>query len=725
MLLSLCFLVGNATMIIPVETKSTGLYLGISSDQKVSQIYFGRKTESFDELNKTLNGTKSTGNLYGRDAYSFWGNGNVLDVALQVTHADGNMTCDLRFVSQKTISISPDIKETVVVLKDNYYPFTVSLHYKAYFSTDILEVWTEVENQENKNIRLDKIASGLICFDAPDYYLTQFSGEWADEMHMTEEKLSRGIKSLETKKGVRTTQSESPSFILSLNTPMQENTGEVLLGALSWSGNFRFSFQVDQYNKLSIIAGVNDFNSAYTLEPKKKFVTPSLVLAYSMQGSGNASRNLHTWARKNILRDGNTVRPVVLNSWEGAYFNFDEKKLTDMMDGAAELGIEMFVLDDGWFGNNYPRNNAKMGLGDWQVNNQKLPHGLEYLINYAKNKGLKFGIWIEPEMINPQSDLAKKHPEWIVGSNSHREPLTLRDQLILDLTNPQVQEYIYEVIDRLLSTNKGISYIKWDANSHVQNFGSSFLKPEFQSNFFIDYVNGLYSIYDRLMIKYPDVIVQACSSGGGRVDFGSMKYHHEFWPSDNTDALSRAFIQWGTNYFYPTMATAAHVSKTPNHQTSRTTPLKMRIDMAMTGRMGVELQPSDLDSVELKLLKESINTYKRIREVIQFGDLYRLASPYENGHSSMMYVNQDKTKAVVFAFSTQNHYKNETLKLSLNGLDPIKKYKLTELNQSNGVISNRSVNNQVFSGDFLMNFGISITLRFQGESIVYELQQVI
>lgn len=720
-----CTILSNSMNLIKIETQSTGLYLSVSPDKKVSQAYFGRKLNSTSDFEKILYTKKSPLNLTGRDAYSFWGNGNIQELALQAIHADGNMTSDLRYVSQQDIPVSADITETIVELKDSLYPFIVKLHYKAYYSTDILEIWTEIVHNEKKSVRLDKISSGLLYLDAPDYYLTQFSGEWADEMQMTEEKLVRGIKSLETKKGVRTTQSENPGFILSLNSPMQENTGEVLLGALSWSGNFKFTFQVDQFNKLTVIGGVNNFNSAYLLEPGKPFVTPALVLAYSNQGSGKSTRNLHTWARNNVLRDGNTVRPVILNSWEGAFFDFDEKKLTGMMDGAAELGVEIFVLDDGWFGNKYPRNNDKMGLGDWQVNNKKLPRGISYLSDYALSKGLKFGIWIEPEMISPKSELAEKHPEWIVGSGSNREQLTLRNQLILDLTNPKVQDYIFGVIDKLLAENKGISYIKWDANAHIQNFGSTWLKPENQSNFFIDYVKGLYSIYNRLMIKYPSVIVQACSSGGGRVDFGSMKYHHEFWASDNTDALSRAYIQWGTNYFYPAMATAAHVTKVPNHQTGRTTPLKMRIDMAMTGRMGVELQPSDLSATDLVFLKKSIETYKRIRGIIQLGDLYRLVSPYQTKRSALMYVNPEKSKAVVFAFSLDNHYRNEPFKILLNGLDPTKKYLIKEINQPNDFISNKAIDHQVFHGDFLMKFGLNITLGNEGESVAYELTEEI
>jgi alpha-galactosidase len=550
--------------------------------------------------------------------------------------------------------------------------------------------------------------------------VTHFSGEWADEMQMEEEKLGRGIKIIDSKRGIRTTQCANPSFMLSLGHSAEEEDGEVIGGALAWSGNYRLCFDIDERDQMHLSAGMNPFGSAYHLEAGETFETPQFMFTYSASGKGPVSRRFHRWARRYALRDGELLRPVVLNSWEGCGLEIHEDTMIGMMTHAAQTGVEVFVMDDGWFGNKYPRNDLISGLGDWQVNTAKLPRGLDFLIDYAEEKKLKFGIWIEPEMVSPKSVLAETHPEWIV-QRPNRERLLHRQQLLLDLSNPQVQDFVFSAVDDLLTAHPRIAYIKWDSNRHVENFGSTYLPADRQSHWWIDYIRGLYSVYDRLTAKYPDVLFQVCSSGGGRLDFGSLSRHHEFWASDNTDAFSRVFIQWGTGHFYPAMAMAAHVSRSPNQQNGNLSPLKARFDVAMAGRLGMELQPSDLTEEETVFARQCIAEYKRIREVVQKGDLYRLMSPYKEKLSALMYVTPEQNRAVLFAYVTVFH--NEFPVIRPRGLDPAKRYRVEELNR----IREEPVFNghgKIFSGNFLMNFGLRLNMSRANDSAVLEMVEI-
>ena len=430
----------------------------------------------------------------------------------------------------------------------------VELEITAYQRENVLTQKVSITNKEKKDIVLHNFYSSYLPVRAKKYYLNSFYGAWAQEMFMEESLLNHGIKTIENKMGIRTSHTENPSFVLALDTPLDENIGNAIGGALAWSGNYKLNFQVDEFKILNITAGMNPYASEYTLTPNETFHTPEMIYTYSTTGAGGVSRNLHDWARNYSVYDANTTRPTLLNSWEGAYFKFNEKTITNMIDDAADMGLEMFVLDDGWFGNKYPRSNSTQGLGDWQVTKEKLPNGIAHLANYAVNKGIKFGIWIEPEMVNPKSELAEKHPDWIVQAKGRPMPTT-RNQWLLDLSNPKVQDFVFSVFDDVMKQSNNISYIKWDANRHVESVGSTFLPVDKQSHFWIKYTQGLYNVYERIRAKYPHVIIQACSSGGGRVDYGALKYHQEVWTSDNTEPRSRIFIQYGTNMIYPAVVT--------------------------------------------------------------------------------------------------------------------------------------------------------------------------
>ncbi len=701
--------------LIHIQTEQNSLIFQVAKDKKLFQTHYGKKirfTQGLENMTIVFN-----------EAYPSFGNGSSDEVALMATHADGTMATDLFYISheQKT---EANIQTTIIHLKDEKKEFFVDLHFNAYISENVIEQWTSIFHNEAKDVTLSQFASSAIGFKAPDYYLTHFFGSHSHEMRFAEEKLTNGIKTIETKRGVRTTEYENPSFMLSLNTPAQEDDGEVIAGALAWSGNFRLAFQVDDKARCQMIAGMNPFASSYNVKAGEIFETPRMILTYSSEGKNRASINLHRWAKKYNLRDGDQLRPIVLNSWEGAYFTFDAARLKSMMDGAAEMGVEIFVLDDGWFGNKYPRNNPRAGLGDWQVNRQKLPEGINDLIDHAESTGMRFGIWVEPEMVNPKSELAEKHPDWIVQRMNDREMLLERNQLLLDLSNPEVQDFVFGVVDDILTSYPRIAYIKWDANRHVQNFGSTYLDEGKQSHFFIDYTKGLENVLKRLEQKYPSILFQACASGGGRVDFGSMQHTHEFWASDDTDPYERLFIQWGTNHFYPPIATAAHVTKSPNHQTGRQTSLKFRFDVAMAGRLGMELRPDDLDEEEVVFAKDAIALYKEIRPIVQFGDLYRLLSPYdEDGYAAINYVTPNKEQALLMVYSHSHHRRYERNFVKMKGLNTEAIYRVEEINRE-GSKAHISFDNQLVSGEVLMNRGIWVDLRMPLQSALFQLTEI-
>lgn len=708
----------NNKEIIKVSTHDLTMVFTTSVNEKVLFQYFGNHLSDASAFpGKRFKEQPDNGTGYAPTLYPAYGGRYFLNPALKLTHADGVLTTDLVFVNQETKNLDANRIETIIRMKDTLYPVFVDVHFMAYQKENVITQFVTIKHQEKKALEVENLASAYLPLHAESYYLTQFHGTWAAEMQMVEEKLTHGIKRIESKKGVRTNQSESTSFLLSLNGPADEDHGEVYGGSLAWSGNFSLSFEVDECGVLHTLTGMNAFASTYHLLPNKTLRTPEMVWTFSSSGKGQISRNLHDWSRKYALAHGDRLRPVLLNSWEGAYFSFGEKTITDMIDAAADFGVEMFVLDDGWFGNKYPRNEADAGLGDWQVNREKLPRGIDYLAKYAVDKGLKFGIWIEPEMVNPKSELAEKHPEWIVKSGK-REIIPMRNQWLLDLSNPAVQDFVVQTFDEVIALSPNISYIKWDANRHVDNVGSDYLSAGDQTHFWIDYVNGLYSAYERIRAKHPEVMIQLCSSGGGRLDFGALRFHDEFWPSDNTNALDRVAIQYGTNHFFPAMATSSHVSPSPNHQTGMITPLKFRFDVAMSGRLGMEIQPKDLAGEDLSFAKQAVETYKQIRPVVQLGDLYRLVSPYgENGWASLMYVSKDKKESVFFAYSLKYHGRTTFFETKLKGLDPAKKYTVKEINKHSG---SRVFwgDGQTFSGEYLMKAGINLTIGNPFESAV-------
>ena len=685
---------------ISIETKNSSMILSAKDGEVLFHHYGGKisNPESFSGYQSYRRADYGTDPL----AYPATGGRYFNEAALTVEYADSDWNTELSYVSHEQENIQTNVTRTKIHMSDNVKDLNVILVYDAYWDSDVIVCHSEISNNGKKDIILRNFYSSSLPLKSKKYLLTHFHGSWAREMQVTREVLTNGIKTIESKKGVRTTHTENPSFVLSLDTDSwNENYGEVIAGALAWSGNYKISFQIDETDKLNILAGINPHASAYTLKKAKTFVTPEMIYTYSDKGAGQVSRNMHDWAREFGCYDASTMCPTLLNSWEGAYFDFNTKTLTDMIDDVKEMGLEMFVLDDGWFGSDYPRNDAKQGLGDWEPNLTKIPEGIGYLAEYAHNKGVKFGIWIEPEMVSPKSDLAQKNPEWIVSSEG-REKTTIRSQWMLDLSNPDVQDFVFGIFDNTMNLAPGIDYIKWDCNRHVESFGSSHLDT--QSHFWIEYTQGFYNVVKRIREKYPHVIIQACASGGGRVEYGALKWFNEVWTSDNTEALSRVFIQYGTNIIYPACVCGSHVSAVPNHQTNNVTPIKFRFDIACSGRLGMELQPKAMTDEEKEFAKKAIASYKEYRDIVIHGDLYRLSSPYENDHYALMYVTKDKKRAVVFGYCIK--YQGRTLipTFKLDGLDPEAKYSVKELNVKSPKFWGSG---KTLDGDWLIKHGIN------------------
>ncbi len=693
---------------IKIDTQNSSLVLQADKGKKLKHLYYGGKISNEDVNNIRQAG----GKIF--NAYPDYGMLTMPETALAMIHGDGNMTLDLVVDGVSTRKENgADIR--TVTLKDTQYPVTVKVNYKTWPNENVMETWTEITNNEKSPVTLTRFDSGYLPIRNGNVWLSSFHGNWGNEARLTEEPLTRGIKVIKSHEGVRNSRYDHAEVMFSLDGKPDENNGRVIGAALCYGGNYKLRIDTDETDSHHFFAGINEENSQYKLGKGETFTTPALALAWSDEGVGGASRSFHKWGRNHRLAHGNTPRKVLLNSWEGVYFDINEQGMANMMKNIAQMGGELFVMDDGWFGVKYPRNNDSQGLGDWIVDAKKLPGGIQGLINEAKKNNVSFGIWIEPEMVNSRSELYEKHPEYIVNADK-RNPKFGRGktQLNLDMSNPKVQEIVFQIVDTLMTKYPEIDYIKWDANMDIENHGSQYLPADRQGHLYIDYMKGLEKTLDRIRAKYPDVTIQACASGGGRVNWGILPWFDEFWTSDNTDALQRIYIQWGTSYFFPAIAMGSHISAAPNHQTRRTVPIKYRTDVAMSGRLGMEIQPDDMTETEKAQTKKAIEQYKEIRPVVQFGDLYRLLSPYdEKGAASLMYVAPEKDKAVYYWWKTRAH-RNEILpRVAMKGLDPNKTYTVRELNRIDR--KPLSFEGKSYSGKFLMERGLEMPVNHDVE----------
>ena len=689
---------------VRVTTPETEMVLKADAGSDLKVLYYGARLSDAD-----VAGLEAAGAAWV-DAYPAYGFHCAGEASIGVTHADGNMSTVLKV---DTVSQSQEngAQITRIRLKDTVYPFYVTVCYKAYQDVDMIETWTEIENLGKKAVTLTRFDSGHLPVRVGDVWISHLHGTWAAEGRLTQEPLERGMMVIKNKDGARNAHTDHSEVMFSLDGKPQENAGRVIGAALCYSGNYELRIDTRDTDYHEFFAGINPDNSAYILESKEVFKTPELAFTYSDEGLSGASRNFHRWGRKYKLAHGDKERKILLNSWEGVYFNINEPGMDQMMADIAYMGGELFVMDDGWFGEKYPRLTDNSSLGDWKVDRNKLPNGIGWLVEQADKHGIRFGIWIEPEMTNSVSELYEEHPEWIIKA-PEREPVLGRGgtQLVLDLGNPEVQDFVFKIVDDLMTENPKIDYIKWDANMPISNHGSQYLPKNKQSHLYIEYHRGFAKVCDRIRAKYPDVTIQACASGGGRANWGVLPWFDEFWVSDNTDALQRIHMQWGTSYFFPAIAMASHISATPNHTVFRTTSLKYRIDVAMSGRLGMEIQPRNMTQEERDLCRKAIAEYKEIRPVVQFGDIYRLVSPYD-GHNmaSLMYVAPEKDQAVFYWWKTETFYDDHLPRVKMAGLDPDKMYKVTELNRIDNVPL--KYEGMSFSGKFLMENGLEIPLK--------------
>lgn len=705
------------SVIIPIETAHNALVLQADANKDVNTIFFGKKLAHAEEYGQIPAAYKLSTDYTGQlnSVYTPSGSRNLVEPAITVTHADGNNSLDLRYISHSVSKISEDVSLLSIRLKDPVYNFEVTLFYKSYFKEDVIEQWTEIKHAEKGNVTLQKFASANLYLKAGSYWLNQYHGDWAKEMQPEESKLTHGIKTLDTKLGTRANLFQPSVFMVSLDKPATEDAGSVLYGAVEWSGNFRIDLELDNQDNLRIIAGMNNYASPYVLPPNETFKTPAFLYTFSDQGKGDASRKLQSWARNYKLLDGKGTRLTLLNNWESTYFDFNESKLAELLKDTKKLGVDMFLLDDGWFANKYPRNGDHAGLGDWEENKSKLPNGISSLVKEAQNNGVKFGIWIEPEMVNPKSELYEKHPDWVI-KQPKRDEYYFRNQLVLDLSNPKVQDFVYGIVDNLFTKNPDLAYIKWDCNAVIYNAYSAHLKN--QSQFYIEYVKGLYKVLERIRAKYPTVPMMLCSGGGGRVDYAALQYFTEFWPSDNTDPMERIFMQWEYSYFYPAISSSNHVTDWGKQ------PIKFRTDVAMMGKLGFDIVVSKLSGNDLKYCQDAIQTYNSLKQVIWQGDQYRLANPREGSVASVLYLDAEKTSGVIFNYLVNNRYDESSKRpILLKGLDAAKKYKFTEVNVYPGVTSTIDAA-KVYTGDFLMKIGFNPDVNSSRTSVVLKLEEV-
>lgn len=677
-------------------------------------------------------------------AYSVFGDSaGVLNRfgGLSVTFPDGCRSLDLAVGDSSLRTDEDGTVRLTVTYKDRHYPFSVLQSFVQRKGSEVVETSVKLKNTGDEAVRLGKMDSLSIVLPlvADKFYLQSAAAQWASEGQLNTSEIVRGqTVSIGSRSGVRDAWMNNPSFMLEIGGRATESEGRVLGVALAWTGAWEASVRRSQTDLLEIRAGVCNFAGDYVLDGGKSIELPTVLLSYTEKGRGRISRNFHTFARNHWLPNGRKERPTLLNNWEGTGMKFDEATLCEIMDGAKEVGVEMFVLDDGWFAKGkFARDDDRRGLGDWCINDAKLPHGLKGVADEATKRGLKFGFWVEPEMANTTSELVTTHPDWVMREKNR--PLRQGrggTQVVLDFANPAVRENIWGQIDAAYASVPNLAYVKWDANADFMNVGSPYLDAEHQGNVVYDYTMGYFELIQRQREKYKDVDLQACSSGGGHMDYMSLTCADEFWTSDDTDARERVMIQWAASQFYPAVAMASHITMPWG---SRKTPIKFRADVAFSGRLGLEMQPKHMTGDELAFVKNALVEYKRLRPLVQQGDLYRLVSPYDHDYASLMYVNEKKNQAIVYVYGLSRRMRqNYVPPIRLQGLDPTKKYRLREINiardgngprphakllgRPQGFRAEMRADVAPLSGEALMSLGLPVVLGEKDyDSAVFEL----
>jgi alpha-galactosidase len=636
--------------------------------------------------------------------YPAYGNSDLRSPAFQVQLNNGSTVTDLLYADHRIMKGKRGLQglpatyveheteaETLEIkLLDALTGLTVMLSYTAYEVMNVIARSVRFSNDGTQDLKLLRALTMSIDFHDADYDMLHLSGAWARERHVERRPLFAGTQSVESRRGASSHQ-HNP-FVALLGKNADETQGDVYGFNLVYSGNFAATVEVDQYAASRVSIGINPFDFTWLLQPGESFQTPEAVMVYSPEGIGGMSRTYHKLYRTRLCRGEfrDRTRPVLVNNWEATYFDFNADKIESIAKVGQELGIELFVLDDGWFGR---RDDDNSSLGDWVVDRNKLPAGLDDLAKRVTGLGMQFGLWFEPEMVSPDSDLYRKHPDWCLHVPDRQRSLG-RGQLILDLSRDEVCDAIVQMVSDILASSP-ISYVKWDMNRHMTEIGSAPLPPERQRETAHRYMLGLYRIMEQITSRFPNVLFESCSGGGGRFDPGILYYMPQTWTSDNTDAVSRLRIQYGTSIVYPISTMGAHVSAVPNHQTHRLTSLDMRGDAAMSGNFGYELDLTKLTADERQTVKRQVSQYKENRELVQLGDFYRLLSPFAGDDASWMFVADDKSEALVFYFGVLTEANIPYKRVKLQGLDPAKVYRMEGTDFS-------------FGGDQLMYVGLNI-----------------
>ena len=589
-----------------------------------------------------------------------------------------------------------------IILKDKHYPLLIELNYKVLEDVDLIERYTTLVNTGSEDIEIENLQSGQLHIPYENLTFRNTHGHWAAEQQMFKQKVSYSKIVFENRRGI-STHNNNPFFILDKDAT--EISGEVYFGALKLTGNFKGVVEQTAYAETLVQMGINDFDFRYVLESGESITTPEMVIGYSNTGFEKMTHNMHDYANKYIIKNKD-IRDVLYNSWEAMEFKVNAKHQIELAKHAKEIGTELFVVDDGWFGQ---RHSIKDGLGDWYVNEEKFPNDLKELITEVKNMDMKFGIWFEPEMVNPLSKLYKQHPDWIYNFKN-REPNLSRQQYVLNMTKPEVEEFVYNMLDYYLS-NYEIDYIKWDANRPISEPGARNLGKN-EKSLWLKHIQAVYKIVEKLKEKHKNVLFEACASGGGRIDFKMLEVFDDFWTSDNTDAYDRLFIQNTYSHIYPIKAMRAWVTDCPNFLSKREIPLEFRFDSAMMGTLGIGCDLSKLNSEELEICKNKIKQYKEIRHIIQNGKFYRLNTSIKNNDYHVFeYVYKDEV--ILFVFLSQSKIGHTKATIKLRGLDKDSVYKIENYKE-----------NIIKSSSYLENRGIDIKLEGDYQSKIIYLKKI-
>ena len=698
----------------------------IMRNDQMGQLYFGKRIpqkENYDYL--TENRYRPVTSYVFDNEYSFtlehlkqeypsYGTTDYRMPALEILQPNGSRITDFRYISHKIYKGKPALKglpatyteseeeaDTLeLVLRDELLQIEMTLLYTIFQKENAIARSVRFENKGREAYQLTRAMS--LSLDLPDdeYEWIQFSGAWGRERYVKTRMLQHGIQSVGSTRGA-SSHHHNP-FVMLKRPAADEFQGEVMGFSLIYSGNFLAQAEVDTYNVTRMMIGIHPLGFSWCLNPGEEFQTPEAVMVYSAEGMNGMSQTFHRLFRTRLARGfwRDKERPILLNNWEATYFDFTEEKLIEIAKTAKEDGVELFVLDDGWFST---RCGETSGLGDWWPNLERLPRGIKGLSETIEELGLKFGLWFELEMVNKDSELYRSHPDWIIHTPD-RHASHGRKQYVLDFSRKEVVDYIYEMVAKILRESK-ISYIKWDMNRNITECFSEGYGAEHQGEIFHRYILGLYDLYNRLNTEFPEILFESCASGGGRFDPGLLYYAPQCWTSDDTDAVERQKIQYGTSYAYPVSSMGAHVSITPNHQLNRTTPLKTRGNVAAFGAFGYELDLARLTAREREIVREQIGFVKKYRKLIHTGTFYRLLSPFEGNFTAWMVVSEDKKQAIVAYFKTLNDVNREFRRLRLQGLDQDLFYHMQEEGEGKGS----------FYGSELMNIGMVTTDAAAGE----------